>query len=212
MFTGSFHFRIRPAIWVMAPLALAAYGALNFAELYIRPVAQVEESRYPLFGKGMTLDRTFVFLQKRIEGVEVQYTARYKEPDVVLRIADRYKQLRHSGCAVTLVVADATNDTPDHEVSFDLHDIQGGIRAVKMTYDGVDFWKIPLQTNGARPLILERSGPSNYTYIALSDRTLGRQVAVAFDHAVGLCSKAARTGTPLENGGEEVKPGGATAP
>ena len=130
----------------------------------------------------------------------------------MLHIADRYKQLRHSGCAVTLVVADATNDTPDHEVSFDLHDLQGGIRAVKMTYDGVDFWKIPLQTREARPLILERSGPSNYTFIAISDRTLGRQVAVAFDHAVGLCSKMTRTGTLPENGGEDVKPGDARAP
>ena len=188
--------RVRPAVWAVLLVALAAYSALYVAERHLRPESQVDEPRYPFIGKGPSLDETVIWIRKWIEGVEVQYTARYRNPDAVFRIADRYKQLRHSGCAVTLVVSDATYQSPDHEVTFNLGDIEKGTRAVKMNYDGVEIWKIPLQATGARPVIRDRSGATNYTFIATADRVTAQRVARAFDHAVALCSKAKTAKNP----------------
>lgn len=198
--TALSQWQVRPAIWAMLLTALAAYSALYLAERHVRPESQVDEPRYPFTGNGPSLDETFVWIRKWIEGGEVQYTARY-QPDLVIQVADRYDRMRHAGCAVALTVADATNETPSHEVLFDLRDIERGIRAVKMRYDGVEIWKVPLQATGLRPLIQGRSGPTNYTSVATTDRVAARRIARAFDHAVLLCSKMSRAEAPLKNEG-----------
>src|SRR5690349_8536858 len=192
--------RVRFAIWVTALTLAVAYAALHVAVHFIRAESQVvDDQQALLIGKRTSLDDTFAWIQKWIGGVEVRYTARYHNPDVVLRVADRYKAISQADCAVTLVVSDATNDTPDHEVSFDLRDLEHGIRVVKMTYDGVEFWKVPLQTTGFRQAINDRSGATSYTYITAVDQITARRIAIAFNHAISLCSTAKKTGAPPPN-------------
>ena len=187
MIAGNPYLRARPGFWVVLALALAIYGGLHFAERYTRPQHEADEPRYPFIGKGPSLDETFVWIRKWALGIDVSYTVRYL-PGPPIQVAQGYKQVSHSGCAVTITVVDRTFETPDYDLTFDLADLQGGIHAVKMVYDGAEIWKVPFQTVESRRSIHDRSGATTYTYIATPDRVLARRLARAFDHAVGLCA------------------------
>jgi hypothetical protein len=151
--------------------------------------AQSAQSKPPEPGYNPALQRTLDGIKKQIDGTEVNYTVRYYRPDTVIQVSQIYREMRHSGCSVTIDILDLSPNAPDIEISFDLRDLLPMGKPVKMSYVDVVAWKIPFQTVDARELIRDRSGPANYTYLTFLDPERAEAVVRGFDRAISICKK-----------------------